>query len=81
MPKSKRPRHEKVLAAGEEVPITPPIIFTLDRFDPRRFLRPGERYLPYFTVPSRATMIFVYVVIAGTSALVILGCVLALLRG
>ncbi len=61
--------------------MTPPIIYTRDALDPRRFVRPGERYRPYFTVPSRATMIFIYVIIAGVSALVILGCVLALLRG
>ena len=84
MPKSKRPRYERQEPGslpGEGVPLTAPIIFTKDAIDPRKFVRPGERYMPYFTVPSRLTMIFVYVVIAGVCALVLFGCVLAVLRG
>jgi hypothetical protein len=84
MPKSKKPHHEherQSLPVGEGAPISPPIIFTRDWLDPRKFVRPGERYAPYFTVPSRLTMIFIYVVIAAISALVLFGCILAIVRG
>ena len=83
MPKDKTPHHQRRRLerneSGEGVPITPPIIFTKDPLDPRRFLQPGEPYPPFSNVPSRATMLFIYIVIAGVSALVIVGCVLALL--
>ena len=85
MPKDKTPHHQRRglerNESGEGVPITPPIIYTKDPLDPRRFVQPGEPYPPYYTVPSRATMLFIYIVIAGVSALVIVGCVLAVLRG
>jgi hypothetical protein len=58
-----------------------PIIFTKDPADPRFFVRPGEAYRPYFTVPSRMTMWFIYVVIAGVGALVIFGFILAIMHG
>jgi hypothetical protein len=82
MPKSKRIlglRRQTITGEGE--PITPPIIFTKDPSDPRYFVRPGEAYRPYFTVPSRMTMRFIYVIIAAISALVIFGCILAVIRG
>jgi hypothetical protein len=83
MPKDKMPhrprRRLERNESGEGVPITPPIIFTKDPLDPRRFLQPGEPYRPYLNVPSRATMRFIYIVIAVISALVILGYVLAVL--
>ena len=83
MPKDQAPHNRRRRPArhesGEDVHITPPIIFTKDPLDPRRFVQPGEPYPPYSNVPSRATMLFIYVVIAGISVLVIVGCVLALL--
>jgi hypothetical protein len=86
MPKSKSVRQRRrsspgEIEVGEGVPITPPIIFTKDPADPRRFVRPGEPYRPYFTVPSRLTMRFIYVIIAAVCALVIFGFILAVIRG
>jgi hypothetical protein len=84
MPKDKAPHHQRRRLprneSGEGTPITPPIIFTKDPLDPRRFVQPGQPYRPFSTVPSRATMWFIYLVIAGISALVIVGCVLAVLQ-
>jgi hypothetical protein len=84
MPKDKAPHHSRRKLErqeyGEGVPITPPIIFTKDPADPRRFLRPGESYLPFLNVPYRATMAFIYITIVAVSALVIVGCVLAVLQ-
>jgi hypothetical protein len=81
MSKSDRFRQHRQTISGEGEPITPPIIFTKDPSDPRYFVRPGEAYRPYFTVPSRLTMRFIYVIIAGVSALVIFGFILAILHG
>jgi hypothetical protein len=82
MPKSNRDRqHRQQTITGEGEPITPPIIFTKDPSDPRYFVRPGEAYRPYFTVPSRMTMRFIYVIIAAVSALVIFGFILAVIHG
>jgi hypothetical protein len=81
MSKSNRFRQRRRIVSGEGVPITPPIIFTKDPADPRFFVRPGEAYRPYFTVPSRITMRFIYVIIAGVSALVIFGFILAVIHG
>jgi hypothetical protein len=81
MSKSKRFRERSRVLPGEGEPITPPIIFTKDPLDPRYFVRPGEAYRPYFTVPSRTTMRFIYGIIAGVCALVLFGFILAVLRG
>jgi hypothetical protein len=81
MSKSNRFRRQRQTISGEGEPITPPIIFTKDPYDPRYFVRPGEAYRPYFTVPSRLTMRFIYVIIAAVSALVIFGFILAIIRG
>jgi hypothetical protein len=80
MSKSKGLRQRRRLILGEGEPITPPIIFTKDPLDPRYFVRPGEAYRPYFTVPSCMTMRFIYGIIAGVSALVIFGFILALIH-
>lgn len=81
MSKSNRFRQRRQTISGEGEPITPPIIFTKDPSDPRYFVRPGEAYRPYFTVPSRMTMRFIYVIIAGVGALVIFGFILAIIHG
>ena len=80
MPKSKKPHYthqsgETEPEEGEGVPIT----FPTGMPDPWRrrfrvFTRPSR-------VPSRATMWFIYFIIALTCALVIVGCIMAAVRG
>ena len=81
MPKSKKPHYTKEssepeLPEGEGVPITFPNSLSgpLPYRLPRVFTRPPQ-------VPSRSTMWFIYLVIALTCALVIVGCVMAAVRG